>query len=733
VGALVPPLLLLGAAELGLRLAGYGYPTGFFQKAVIGGRECLVENARFGWRFFPPGLARIPSPIVMEAEKPADTIRIFVLGESAAMGDPWPHFGASRYLEVLLAERYPGRKFEVVNTAMTAINSHTILPIARECARRDGDLWIIYMGNNEMVGPYGAATVFGRQAPSLAFVRFNLALRKLRLGQLLADWSRKFEAGKDGAPPWGGMEMFLQNKVPPEDPRRAVVHRNFRRNLEDILEAGLGSGAKVVLSTMAVNLKDCPPFGSLAGAAAPAADQDQQPAYDPLRAEAAAAAKAGDFPAARTKYERLVKLAPRSAEAHYGLAQCLLRLGDAAAREHFQMALDYDTLPFRTDSLQNRDIIEAAKRRGADPRLALCDAAAALATNSPAGICGEESFYEHVHFNFNGNYLLARAWAEALQKLLPPNPGNRLAAAWATREQCERLLGLTDWNRVSVLEEVISRLNQPPLDSQPNNPARLEALRKLRDEARRRMGENAAESARAVYREALQRAPNDHYVRENYAEFLEATGDTQQAVAEWKRVCEQIPHYYFPHYFLGRLLKERREFAEARGSLLRAAALNPRQADVRLQLGSVYALEKKWDLALREFELGRQLSPADPRPPQFAADALWKLNRRTEAIESLRTALQLKPDFVDARYRLAELLATMDRVPEAAREFEEVVRSRPDHLRARLNLAVALARLGRADQALRQLDEVLRLDPQNPQANEMKRGLAGARGSSPPR
>ena len=44
---------------------------------------------------------------------------------------------------------------------MTAINSHAILPIARECARRDGDLWIIYMGNNEMVGPFGAGTVFG--------------------------------------------------------------------------------------------------------------------------------------------------------------------------------------------------------------------------------------------------------------------------------------------------------------------------------------------------------------------------------------------------------------------------------------------------------------------------------------------------------------------------------------------------------------------------------------------
>ena len=74
-------------------------------------------------------------------------------------------------MEVLLRERYPGVNFEVVNVAITAINSHVIVPIARECARYQGDLWIIYMGNNEMIGPFGAATVFGAKAPPWPLVR----------------------------------------------------------------------------------------------------------------------------------------------------------------------------------------------------------------------------------------------------------------------------------------------------------------------------------------------------------------------------------------------------------------------------------------------------------------------------------------------------------------------------------------------------------------------------------
>src|SRR6185436_20319789 len=119
-------------------------------------------------------LARSPSPVVMAAKKPPGRYRIFLLGESAALGDPAPAFGVGRYLQALLRERYPGADFEVVCAAMTAINSHAMLPIARECARYEGDLWIIYMGNNEMAGPFGANTVLGLQAPRAATVRASL-------------------------------------------------------------------------------------------------------------------------------------------------------------------------------------------------------------------------------------------------------------------------------------------------------------------------------------------------------------------------------------------------------------------------------------------------------------------------------------------------------------------------------------------------------------------------------
>ena len=75
------------------------------------------------------------TPVVCDSgEKPRKTFRIFVLGESAAMGDPDPAYGFSRYLEVMLRERFPSMKFEVINTGSVAINSHVLLPIAKGLA-----------------------------------------------------------------------------------------------------------------------------------------------------------------------------------------------------------------------------------------------------------------------------------------------------------------------------------------------------------------------------------------------------------------------------------------------------------------------------------------------------------------------------------------------------------------------------------------------------------------------
>src|SRR5271157_418573 len=442
------PLLFLLISEAGLRLAGVGHPMSFFLPMQINGRDCLIENDRFGWRFFGPEMARTPFPFVIPKVKPPDTIRVFVFGESAAYGDPQPEFGLCRVLEALLDGRYPDKHIEVVNTAMTAINSHVILPIARDCAAQNGDVWVIYMGNNEVVGPYGSGTVFGTQAASLAMVRAGVAFKATRIGQALGNLVRHAQKRPLNQSEWGGMIMFLHNHVRQDDPRMATVYASFEDNLKDIINAGLRSGAKVVVSTVARNLKDCGPFAS---EHRPGLSAEALSRWDNSYQAGIQAQQAGRAAEAIDSFRQAAKLDDTFAEAHFRWGQCSLALGrDAEASRQFALACDQDTLRFRADSRINEIIRHTASNR-AEEGVQWADAEAVMAAQSPHGLAGGEFLYEHVHLNFEGNYLVARALAEQAGHALSA----RAEHPWPTAEDCARRLGWNDSIRGEAVKDIL--------------------------------------------------------------------------------------------------------------------------------------------------------------------------------------------------------------------------------------------------------------------------------------
>jgi tetratricopeptide (TPR) repeat protein len=635
---------------------------------------------------------------------------------------------------------------------MTAINSHTVLQIARECARLQGDMWLIYMGNNEVVGPFGAGTVFGAQAPPLWLIRASLAMKRTKIGQAMQVLASRFKRDSAKEQSWGGMKMFMEHQVRFDDPARIRVYHSFEKNLDDILRAGRKAGVPVVLSTVASNLKDCAPFASMHGSSF---DESKATEFETALKDGLALEARGGFPAALRSYSNAAAMDPCFAELQFRLGTCHLattnRFGETQARREFELARDFDALAFRADSRINQIIFDAAARNSKD-KVDLLDAVNLFATNSPNGSPGEKAFYEHVHFHFAGNYLLARAFAEHLARFLPASITAHSRSEWPTAEVCDRRLAVTVWDRRRLWQNNMRRLFEPPFTNESDHAVRVKYYMAKLQELDNQMNLESPDQSRKLYEEALALAPEDYFLHSNFGEFLDAIGDLPGAIAQQEPVRQMLPSEPMPNYKIGRALVRQGKTSEAVDYFQRALALrpdfvqalnemgmllanqqkpseaepyferalrkDPNYSETYLNLGTVVQTQGKLDQAMARYDEAARLEPEGPAAYFFQGVNSAAQHRRDEAIQSFREAVRLKPGFWQASYLLGVELAGQNKVAEAQEQFQSVIRLRPDYARAHLNLGVALAKQGKFEPALEEFNTTLRLNPDNKLASQ---------------
>ncbi len=95
----------------------------------------------------------------------------------------------------------------------------------------------------------------------------------------------------------------------------------------------------------------------------------------------------------------------------------------------------------------------------------------------------------------------------------------------------------------------------------------------------------------------------------------------------------------------------------------------------------------------------------------------WYLGMLVPVIGLVQVGMQAHPDYLKARYMLANLLSMQGRYGESIPHYEEALRLDPDDAQTRNSFGAALAQEGRYEEALAAFAEALRLAPDYAEAH----------------
>jgi len=674
----VVPALLFLLIELGLRVAGYGFPASAFIKHEVNNRASYCDNVKFGWRFFPRNTARESDPFVFPSDKPDNTYRIFVLGASAAKGEPDAAFCFGRFLEVMLRGKYPGVNFEIINTAMAAINSHVVLEIAKDCARHQPDLFIVYLGNNEVVGPYGAGSVFAPLSPYLPLIRAGIALKATKLGQLMTNLLELAGAGRNAPQVWRGLEMFLEKQVRAEEGHLETVYQHFEKNLKDICRIARKSRAKIIFCTVGSNLKDCPPFASLHR---PSLTETEKTKCDKIYQQGVANETTGKYGEAVTCYLDAAEIDDSYADLQFRLGRCYWAMGKyEKARDKYIKARELDTLRFRADNRINETILTIASAKAAEG-VYLVDAVKTFEKNSPHGIPGEELFFEHVHLNFSGTYLLAKTISEQVEEILPESVkiNKTDKSSLLTEAKCAQYLAYTSWDQHTITNKILnSFIKKAPFTNQLYHKEMVNQMEQTVKALKDNLTTDALQETANLYRNAIQSDNKDWFLHYKYGKLLaEDFKDYQSAAQQYRLVQRYFPHSYTGYNAMASVLRGLKDYDGAIAQYLESIRRKPTHSEAHYYLGLLYQKRGQFD----------------------------------KAEEYYSKAMRLQPNGVSAYNNLGEILLKQGRVDEAMKVCRKGLLYAPDSPILRCNLGVLLQKQGRRDEAIREVRTALELDP----------------------
>ncbi len=146
-----------------------------------------------------------------------------------------------------------------------------------------------------------------------------------------------------------------------------------------------------------------------------------------------------------------------------------------------------------------------------------------------------------------------------------------------------------------------------------------------------------------------------------------AEGRISLGLASLRQAVEIEPSNPIYHNAVGAVLLNIGRVQDAEAEFQKAVELDPTYADAYHNLGSAYAEQAKWEEAIVAYR--KALAQTIYNRPETTYNnlgyAYWALDRRRDAEDAFRAALQLDPSLVPSHFWLGVLLQKEGRQPEA--------------------------------------------------------------------
>ena len=118
-------------------------------------------------------------------------------------------------------------------------------------------------------------------------------------------------------------------------------------------------------------------------------------------------------------------------------------------------------------------------------------------------------------------------------------------------------------------------------------------------------------SAETLWRDTVEKRPDDSRPRVAYAEALAKADRLAEAETQLRRAVELAPLSAIPYVRLGSVLAARGKYEEAVGQLVAGLALKPGDVDAHRFLGEIHAIQRRDGLALEHYSKALAGAPAD--------------------------------------------------------------------------------------------------------------------------